>query len=871
MAENNEEKLKTAFYSDLKLINDRLISRGLSEDEAAHVMKDLGNLKPESMLDTVFSLADDIKISDLKQNDPNFTEKSAAVRGYDKAFSLGAISAVTDSAAAGFDAVTSDKTYQQSLEERNERERLLTKAFPKSAVVGEVAGFVGPGTILRLGKSALRVGEKSAAKELASESAAGAIFSTGSRLSQFGSRAVKAFQEGKEIKDVATNLKQGLVSRVIGTGVAAGAYEGGKEVVTQAREIAAGEQDLSSAVESVADKAKTGVVGGATFETVLGAGGFLAKQAWRLTGNVAKGSARLMGGKDIQYQLDNVEAVRQAIKNSPEQVFSSAANDLAPIVQKAERDLVAIENESKDFLVKSLENKKLNLSAEFQKTAEDINQSVAALRQAAEKDVASSARTLASNVDGSFRQINKSYGQKLDEVVSGSNARVDLTPALDRVETLLKEGRSLTKDGRLLPDTPWAKANPELFEAASDLWVRLGGEARNQGGSVGTRSLQDALNIKKQLGELANFGERPNFTEKIMRDVYRDVRVQTERADKRLVGINQEYAANRSKLDTFRSVVGKNELQIATKLRRDIFDNKNIFVREGLEALGELGESQGQAVKQAISSSDRLKVVSAFKRDPKQAFNQLVKAYQSGDALTAKALESAAAGNPQLQSVLRVAKNQGEAIAAIPKPSIVQRAVGDSGAEAQLQAVVPEARSSLEKIRTAQRQREGLTRELPASPSALESRLSSQEVGATPVQREAIAVAGPGVSGPLKQAEAARVAERLLTGKGIDKTALENLPAIGDLLYSARKQGTALAARLINRFGKASPATRKEIATELINNVDGVPGLSQEQLRVLASGLGAEQAIIIYGLMGGKEDILQAADRYERQFEEETK
>jgi hypothetical protein len=833
------------FVKEFSFVKSTLEQR--SPDQAEAILSDMLKLPKDELVKTVLDTSDAIKIDTLKKSDPKFNRLSAFIRGVGDSATLG----LAAKAGALLEAPFQDKPVADVLRDDAERARLLQKAYPGTSIAGITAGFLGPS-----------VGAK------AFESGANAGISGTKLMGELGEKFVEKL--GADPKFAAR--VGGLIDNALTRSAAAGAVgsaaftgaKGGAELAADASLGAVKPEELPNAFGQLAAKTLDQAEEGAKLGAIFGAGGMLAAGAYR-TGSAALRKGAGLLGKDLNYQLNNLELVREVMDSTPGMVIAESADKMAPVIQRQQEALKAIETSAKNEITAALKNKNIQLSKEFQGTADELSNAVTELRQAGEEGVARAATNLQDTIGKAYGQRNRAYGAKLDEIVQKTDANVNLTKPLELVDDVLKKNGALDRKGQLLAGSDWAKANPELFQQLSEFWQRLGGELKVEGAGPGiTKNLKDTINLQRQVGELANFGKSPTYFERVFRDLYFKIRDEAQDVAPELKPLNESFTADRAKLDEFRTVVGRTEQQIANKLRRNLDDNKNVFVREALEGFGGMTENAGAATAQGSEISRRLQVVNGFKKDPKGVFNQLRQAYLQNDTLTLSALERIAEENPRLKPYLDTAKRQADVISQLPKPGDASRAVSDPEVARLVGNAVPEARQALQTAQGARIRSQDLSRVLPPNRLDLEQALTNNGFAAGDLEKQVVAQtaqANPELQEPLQRAEAARVVQRIKTGKGMEKHALEELPILGDTIFALRKAATPLASRLINILGKAPTRTRNALIQDVWENLEGSDRFPKQSLMKLIQAVGPEAALVTYGQNGGAGDIIRAAEK----------
>jgi hypothetical protein len=825
------------------------------------VLADLENMRqqaPEEFVKTVVEFNDQETIKQYQETDPNFTPQSAAVRGFGQTATAGIYNKAAAYANAGITALTSDKKFGEALDGEFERERLLAKANPTASMAGNISGFVLP------------------------QSLGGKLVTRGSALGARSVEALPAFVKGlsgnREISTkIANLLTQNFVAKSAGAGFGgAAAYEAVSKSVELADQVARGKMSISEAkqhyVESVGEASKMGAGYGALFAAAgMGAVKTVQLGSRAVTEGMKKAGNLL--GKDLKYAMDHADVVQEAFTKNPSLVIAESAETIAPFVQKAQANLKSVQLQAKNEILAELKNAQVTLGKELQNSALSLNAAVNDLRQAGLKDVATAARRVKDEVGNSYSRINSRYGKKLDDVLKTATAPADLTRALDRVQMELMKNGGMDKSGRLLPGSQFAKTDPDLFMKLSEYYQRLGGEVRASGGRAGVNvNLRDSVMLKKEIGELANFGSKPNNYERVMRGLYDDVKAATESADDRLRDINTEYMVDRRKIDGLRKVIGNDEQRAMNIVKRDLLDNKNLYTRELLEGLSQVSDKASlEAVKAAFEASDKFQVLTQFKANPRQAFTQVRAAFVAEDQAMIRQLDEMANRFPQLRPHLNTARAQAEALKALPNRTQVNQAMQTGQGLEEMQASLPSAEKAIQNAQAAKQQAAELQKVIGQDRLAAEQALSKPNFGQSPIEQNVIQRTmgeSPEAMQALKRAEGARVANRLQTGEGMQKSVFEQLPVIGDTIFTLRKSATPLAARYFMQIAQSPVKTRKALIGDLLEKISGTRELPREQMQKLSREIGPEAAIVIYMEKGGAKDLQRAAEAVASAYEE---
>ena len=153
--------------------SDQVVRSRLKMDKgfAARVLPELQKLAddPAKLHEKIVDEADNLRIEQMKKDEPDlFNGKMAFASALGNSASFGQFtklqSAIESGALQLQDLVTGSDTarsYQSLLKENAERARLLQKAFPKTNIVGEVSGFLVPGSPAKIAfEKAAKVGSK---------------------------------------------------------------------------------------------------------------------------------------------------------------------------------------------------------------------------------------------------------------------------------------------------------------------------------------------------------------------------------------------------------------------------------------------------------------------------------------------------------------------------------------------------------------------------------------------------------------------------------------------------------------------------------------------------------------------------------------
>lgn len=850
MPDTTQKEFESQVYETFQKVVKDLDENSSDREMAGRVVDDLKLLAiedPDEFIKSVFELSDDIDIEDLEQNDPGFNRKAAFLQSAADMFSLGTSRHV----AAGVVGAFTDKTRKEVKKTIDTRARLLQKKFPVVSGAGTIAGFIkGPGGGIFVGGARL----------------SGKALNGATKLMVKGLGGNKKFA-GKMAEWAGQNFFSRTATEVAG---GSGLYGLTKSGIDSAVKVAEGEITGVDAIKTAFSHAGTDAVRGTTFIAPYAAAGYLGAKTLQGLGNlVRKGSARYgktVFGKDVQFQIDKTDLVNDVAIQTPDVVIAKAAPDIAKASRQLQDKIFTIQSEAKNQILGQIKTIKQQFTGELSQTAMQLNNAVSDLRQAGLGEIAYTAKKLYSRVGASYRGINRKYGKDLNTAIEGSQKFVEMTPVLDSVENALKQGRSIDKSGRLLQETAWAKNNPELFAQLSDMWERLGGQARTQGGKPRMNiNIRDVMEFKKEIGTLSNFGTQATNFERVMRGIYNTIKIQSEKAVPELREINKVYAKNRSVIDNFRSILGKTENSIAVKLQRDIFNNKNILMREALEGFGAVDARTSLLVGQAKSANARLKMIGEFRTNPKGVFSQVRDAYLNGDEITLAALTRAGENFPELQPYLSAARQQAQGMLKMKalETEVTPAIQGNEVAVSNLKSSLPEVNQNIEKVRDAQAQVEQINQVVPSKVIALDRSLKQGGFGEGAIQREIVgdvAAQSPQAAQALERAEAARVVQRARTGEGIQPTRIEQIPIIGGTLLTLRKIATPIANSVLVSIGRAQPKLRKALVSDLFDRLGGREGFSKAALIELGKDAGPEAALVIYSSNGGDQDILQALE-----------
>lgn len=830
-------------------------------ESAASLVSDLkmmSKTNPQEFARTIYDFLDNRKIDELKASDPSFTGASAAVQGAGRSASFGLANKAANYVVAGAKTLTGDKSFSENLDAENERARLLQKAFPAASVGGEVAGFVAPGS---LGTKAFKAADDVvglAAKGLAQKTTA-----------KFGEKAATS--------RISQILEQSYLAKVPPAAALGNVmYEGSVYSLDAAEQLARGEITKDEALNGIGKVAKHSFESGLKYGAGFAAAGFAGVKAYEATAKVAsmglKNAGKLMG-KDLKYAIDNIDLMQMATEKTPQVVIAESVDALAPRVRAKQAEYNAVLEDAKQTLVNGLDEVNLALTGELRNTSLNLQNAVSDLRQASLGEINQKARALYNEVSGTYSKINAQYGSKIDAAISAGAPPVNLSKALGTIEAELRRGGAIDKSGRLLPGSQWAKTYPDLFSSLSELWVEMGGPARYQGGKAALNmNIRDAMLLKKKLGEISNFGAQPTNTERVLRNIYSDVRSASEASVPELREINRWYADNRSKVDNIRTRVARSEEKVSQVLQKDLADNKNFFFKEAVEMFADISPEAKQAASEAYQASDKLKTLNTFRVNPRQAFTQIRQAFIEQDPSVIKRLDDLGQRFPNLKPYIETARQQASMLKNLPSKQEVSSAMADPAFAARMSEVAPYAAKAQENAMIASRQAQELERVLPQDRLALEQKLSQNSFGQTPIEQQVVSnfsKGSPEAEGALKNAEAARTSERLRTGN-IERGALEEIPVIGQTIYSLRKAATPLAARGLTMIAKASKGTRKALLGDLVENLSGSPDMKKDQLLRLVKEVGPEAAIVMYAERGGAKDIQRAAEMVAGQFEDDA-
>ncbi len=832
--QSNGEEL---FLTKLNEVVSSVKSNAKTPGEVSAFFEDLQNLPPQERVSAIVEMSDQLAIQKIKKDEPIKGRAGAAVAGFSDSALFG-LPQMLSGAASGLAATGTLEGAKQGLGEAVERSRLLQKAFPAESTAANVVGlFKGPGA---------------------------GLFVSGAK---FGGIAAKVASDKIFQKKMADIIGQHFVTQVTAQGAAGvGSYALANSGVKNLSEVVTGEKEFGQAVKDTVLETADATLKGGALAGGFAAGGFAAYKAGQALGNAAKQGMNLLGkyalGKDIRFQSENLELVREIMAKSPESVIAESAEKIAPIANKIRNELRATELQAKNEVLTALGNRSIQLEGELAETAKKINQSVAELRKANEVEIARSASKLDDAVGKAYAQINAKYGKELQPILEGPVRMVQTEPILDIVEKELKSNRAMDKSGRLLPSSDWAKTNPELFQDYGSIWSRLGGSVRSQGGKEAINvNLKDALEIKKDLGSKAGFGKQATNYERGIRNVFYSLGKQTEIAEPRLTGINKEYAQSRSKIDDFRSALGKKDTAIQTRLKRILNDDRILF-KEAVEGLAQVTPDAVDPLNSALSSAEKIKFLTSVQKNPKAVFSQIRKAYVDGDPFLSETLDTLGRRFPKLEPYITVAKRQAELIRDIPTRVEARASASNPEIAATIANQIPEASASAQRLEQASAQRRELERLLPQDRLKLEQSLSQNNFGQTPIEQNVltkVASENEGVGQALGQAEAARTVKRIQTGN-IEPSALEQIPLLGQTVFALRKAASPIAGTVLNAIAKAGPKTRRALISDIFDRVKGVEQISKAALIQLQKEVGPEAALVLYAQNGGDVDIRAAAE-----------
>lgn len=874
------KELENDFALKVKDVSEALQTGAQDKDLAGDVLMDLQAMaesSPTKFVETVLAVHDDIKSGELEETDPRFNAAGATAQGYADFFSGGYSTPIEAAAKTVGDlgeiSSLSDlqKKFRGNLKETRETKRLLKQQYPVSSFAGATAAAVTPVGMGKFLNTAAKVGLKNL------DDIAARLVARAGGKSAFAGKMVDALTQNFVAKSVAATIP------------AVAAYKGVEAASKQTGELFAGTTTMPQAITEIAKETAHGAfVEGPLYGAAFGLAatpvlGIFKGGKW-VANKAAEKYAKSKFGKDLRFQMDNVELMQDIAQTAPETIIATEAKKLAPVVRQTQERLVTIQRNAKDSILRGLRNDKLALGAELDTQAIKVNRAVEGLKNSERGNIAGAARQLYKEVGNTRRAVNRQYGEMLDAVIAKEPTKlVDMAPVVEHLGGQLRKFGALNPKGQLVPNSAWAEANPDAFKVMSQIWHSLGGSKVNPSASAATLSklgnfkmnIRDAIELNKSIGELANFskGRTAPVTpfERLMREGYHVVAKQNQGAFPGLKKANAFYATNRSKIDKFVSLVGKTEEQVKNSLSKDLANNKNLFVREAVEGFAAMGDDIKIPVSSALGAQERLQVISQFAKSPRQAVNQIKAAYLSNDTITLRMLDDVVDKFPQLRPFLNTAKKQADDLMELAalEEATPQAFRGDEFAQSQIAESIPEARAALNTAAQARGQAEALKRALPSDQARLETTLRSQKFAQTGAEQEAIAALQaetPQTAAPLRRAEGVRVQDRVSTGAGLEKSAFEGLPLIGDVIFSLRKMATPAASAILKMVGTAPAKLRKPLILELFNYANGSNAVSKAALLKLQQEIGAEAALMLYAQNGGAEDLLMAAERMGREM-----
>ncbi len=925
IAENQEPEVTDAqFNHAVKLFADanrvfgeELDKRVTNPKAKQDYLNMISGMSKEDQVQLIFETADKLRIDNMKKSDPTFTPISAFVRGLDDTVTLGIAGKAID-----------------SVMNIRERTRLLEKAYPNAFVGGEIGGFFVP-LFGQVGTAVKGLEGSAKAARAASVIRSGAdLFTAGSKarglLGKYAGKILEkagASEASKQVvkKALTSNTK---VGRIVDAATGAVTFGTAQEAVAIGEETLLGENP--EVVNRLGTRAYKDAAGAAMFGAGWEVMGPVASTVAGAAGWTFKKGASILGGKPIKYQIENIEEVRQALKAGPDAFIGAEAEKIGKILNKVDNELLAVQSQAKGEILSAVDAKKTELKFALREQTLDLQTKIAAgrseatsafrdssdnffeavdnLRKAKVQDVATASKEVLDEFQKGFRRSGEIYRKGLDDALfkaearlGGEVPRIDPTKALDTIEKHLKEMKVLTSDGRFLSEATAATQNAHLADLY-ERWSAMGGPTRIKGGSPGTLSVQDAIHLKRGVGEFASFAPgQKSMSEGVYGNIYHSLARDIEKAIPEIKEVNKAFAQNRSHLDLFRARVGASEKKIAAAIESQSERAGNLLTLEGFEALGKTSPEAALKVGKVGGLKEELAALSGIGKNEASARAFTLKAMIQGDSLYLARLDEVVKKNPSLRPKIEVLEKQANAVRSFQDAEAASRAISDPVFEgrllqarpelapvveearriqseihglpqkSQIQDVqarklieeqLPQTKQSYQRMQNAQEQQGRMREVFPEKATALESRLKNREFGSLETEKAIIKEAegiAPELAESVKATESGRVAKQLQTGD-IQASVLEQVSVIGPILFSMRKIATPAMARVIDTIGKTSEGTRKGMFAAVQANLTGTQAMPKETLDKLFKTIGAESALLIYHQSGGDKDIERAID-----------
>jgi len=729
-----------------------------SEEDKQGLVQDLVNVAKSSQEDfvsTINEMSDSQQITNLKSGDSTFTAQSAFVQGVGRTATAGLLG-VGIGAVKG---VISGKGAKAGIEENLERERLLAKEFPSASGAGDVTGiFVTSGIGAVSGKIGLS----------ATRATANAIKSLGGK--------------GNFLRNATVALSSAVGAGGVGGIVAGGIFTGGTSSVREGTQFLLGKQDAAETAEKIKQETINTAQQFGIFGASFAVGGLaLVQSAKAASGLAQKGvqfARKTLSGQETFGNFDAIEMTMNAFKNTPSAVLSGSAKEIAKQADDIVAGLNGELNKVKTELTNQIKLKAGDLDRRFINTADALNTSLEQLKASTGDNIIASGRIFNQRLGSAYTTINSAYGTDLKAaIVSAPLKTVNASGFRDLIIKELKAVGAMTKAGINL-ESQWVKTNPELAGNLAGFLERVNLSPTR----LKTLSIDNAILLKRELGELANFGSKPTNYERFMGNLYHSVKSTIEKSVPALKSINSAYTKNRSKIDTFRSVVGKTESQISAKLFRDLKNKKNTFVVEAFEGLGEIAGT-GEQVQKALGVSERMNLLSGLQKNPKQVFATLRRAYVNGDEFTMSFMDRAAQQFPDIKKYVDTAKQQGAIIQQLKANSNATRALEKGQSVEDLVSLVPGADKLIQKGAVTRAEIEAIRGVIPEGLANVEAALSRSGFASLGAQREQlskIAAQNPNLAKALAESAGARTANKIKRlGRGSADEAVRTGAAAG--------------------------------------------------------------------------------------------
>ncbi len=871
-------KFQEYLQEDMNYVFSNIETKITDQKKKEEFLKSIMVGDPVNTIQKITEIADLLRIDEMKKNDPTFTPQSSFVRGVDSTVTLG-LGATAIDAMAG----------------TQERARLLKKAFPKTNLGGEIVGFASLlfGDPLPL----LKAADKLTAGELLAKGGAG-LFEVGSLAKQSVSKFAQKMIDAGGKKTLGEMLQKaamsnGFISKAVELGAGESLFSTAKEGVSIVNDRLS-DRPIGDPAQRLTTAATEGFESGAKFSVALSGLGAAASVGRK---TLQKGF-NFLSPVPPKYIAENLDVITEVLEKNPEMFMAQESKKIFDASRKYEgvlkteegRISQAIKDETKQFydsvnkeklkikdsIISTYNKDSANLEQVFSETGLKFSDTVKELAKANANDSISIARELAEKVEKGKGQINKNYKIQLDSAIDevtslGKDIRISNQPILNEVETFLKSKGAMTEAGVPLPKSAWAEYNQSLFGDMVASWERFGGKTVLEGGNAGTTSLQDAVNIKRGLGESANFGKSASQETYPYRKLFFSLKDQTEIALPKLKSINETYSKKREIIDSFENKIGKDSDTIAGRFIDKIDDvsdraekqtGKNLEIGSVFKAIGEINPELALGVKKTYDIKERVNVLSRFTKNPKTVINELRQAYIGGDVSIIRDINRIVEKYPKLAPYARMAEKQARMVKNMSDAHAVKLAALDDQFAMRLQTARPDLQPLVDNLNALKQQRLTFNKTFPTTPQAMEQKLSTQgylEKVSDLEQRQLLEQASPEIRKSFERADVGRKVMDVQQGR-MPKSELENIPLanIGQTFTMLKNKVAPTAFRLIVNYEKMSKPMQETIGNSVLGSLRGTEAFPKEKIINLSKIIGLQSALSYYAQNGGEDDLANA-------------